>query len=299
MIKDNIIKFGFAVSFTIATAVSMLAITTTTSAQEQVTVEDLVLTSVCSANPDVSRKWRVQNVNDFAVDFRYEVVGTSQEGNLTAPAAGDGVIKFPGASDGADYTFFETDAVGGANTTNIFWDNGIQEASTNKASGGAVCDSFFEFDKVWNGDDVDTNDVTVVFNADDEFSWTLGDEPVQVEPGETTLTNVTEVVTGLPEGCSYTSSVPAEIMAPNTGYNDVTNVFTLTVTNTVSCDDEEEEQGEVLADVTEDEKAPQVTITPVGPADAGRSVDTTAMIGMIGSVVALVAGFAARKFVRN
>lgn len=259
--------------------------TNVADAQEQ-KVEDLTLTSVCSANPDVTRKWRVQNTNEFAIEFTYEVVGTAQTGALVAPAAGEGVIKFPGATDGADYMFFETDTVAGANTTKIFWN----DEETTKASSGSACDSFFQFEKVWTGDQVDASDVVVEFTADDDFSWTLGvDEPVQVAPGETQLTNVKEVVSGLPENCTYTSDLPSEIMAPNTGYDDLTNTFTLTVTNEVDC----EEEGEVLG-----EQTPTATPVPVGGVNTGAggasNVSSVAILGLISSAAAV--GFGLYRF---
>jgi hypothetical protein len=295
MVKNNIIKLGAASAFAVATLMSLFALSISVNAQERVELEpemvNLGFTSVCSTMPENTRKWRVQNTNSVPIEFSWEVVGTSQTGVLTAPAAGNGVIKFPGATDGANYTFFETTTVSGANTTIIRWNSGQQEMSTTKASGGAQCESFFEFDKVWTGESVDLTDVRVEFQADGGFSWTLGvDAPVSVDPGVTSLENVTEVITGLPENCTYSSDVPSSLTAPTSDYDDVTNVFTQTVTNTVSCETEDG-GGEVLADTT----TPQVTQKPTGAVDAGGR-SSIALAGLVASVLALGAGLATRKF---
>ena len=94
---------------------------------------------------------------------------------------------------------------------------------------------YLEFTKKWKGDKVDLTDVEVVFTADD-FTWTLGDKPAPVTPGETTLTNLKESVTGLPENCTYTSNLPSELTAPaDTKKYGKDNTYTEKVTNTVEC----------------------------------------------------------------
>ncbi len=91
-----------------------------------VPVANLLLTSLCSENPDLTRSWRVRNPNDFDVPVRWEVFGTDQTGELVA---------IPGDS------FFETTTIEGANTTKIFWtDENEVERSTVKASGGVECE---------------------------------------------------------------------------------------------------------------------------------------------------------------
>jgi choice-of-anchor A domain-containing protein len=88
-------------------------------------VQDLLLTSMCSDDPSVERRWRVRNANAFSVDYTYEVVGTTQTGSLLAPT-GD--------------SYFVTQTVGGANTTRITWlDAQGNSQQTVKASGGAIC----------------------------------------------------------------------------------------------------------------------------------------------------------------
>ncbi len=84
----------------------------------------LKLTSMCSDNPDETRRWRVRNPSNSDVLIEWEVYGTSQRGTLFAPS-GD--------------SYFYTNTVPGPNTTKIYWvDNGIVK-STTKASGGAKC----------------------------------------------------------------------------------------------------------------------------------------------------------------
>ncbi|MTI22476.1 choice-of-anchor D domain-containing protein [Fulvivirga sp. RKSG066] len=91
-------------------------------------VEDLNLTSVCSNNPDLFRRWRVRNPNPFVVMVNWYVVGTSQSGILYAEGDSD--------------TFFFTEAIPGSpNTTKIVWidENGDEQEKV-KASGGEICD---------------------------------------------------------------------------------------------------------------------------------------------------------------
>ncbi len=90
-------------------------------------VENLLLTSICSENPNAARNWRVRNPNNFDIAVRWEVYGTDQSGGLTVPM-GD--------------SFFETEAINGSNTTKIYWsdESGI-EKSTTKASSGARCET--------------------------------------------------------------------------------------------------------------------------------------------------------------
>jgi len=88
-------------------------------------VANLNLTSLCSENPNQTRRWRISNPNDFAVEVTWKVVGTAQTGVITAE---------PGN------TFFFTNAVGGANTTIISWLNEKGEKKeVTKASNGWAC----------------------------------------------------------------------------------------------------------------------------------------------------------------
>ncbi len=90
-----------------------------------VTIKNLNLTSVCSDNPTVNRRWRVTNPNNVDVTVEWNVFGTTQKGKFIAP---------PGQS------FFTTNTVRGANTTIILWkdDKFIPRLSV-KASSGARC----------------------------------------------------------------------------------------------------------------------------------------------------------------
>lgn len=90
-------------------------------------VQDLSLTSLCSNNPEIFRRWRVNNSNPFEVMVTWNVVGTAQMGVIYAA--------------GNDDTFFFTEAVSGANTTIITWvDQDGNEQQEVKASSGEVCD---------------------------------------------------------------------------------------------------------------------------------------------------------------
>ena len=80
----------------------------------------LNLTSMCSDDPSVSRRWRVRNNTDAPVQYTWEVYGTAQSGAGVAPA-GD--------------SFFFTDAIDGANTTKIYWVVDGQTFQKTKASG--------------------------------------------------------------------------------------------------------------------------------------------------------------------
>jgi hypothetical protein len=66
----------------------------------------LNLNPTCSQNPAVTRRWRVQNPNRFAVDVRWVVKGTVHSGTFAAP---------PGES------FFTTPAVAGTNLVALEW----------------------------------------------------------------------------------------------------------------------------------------------------------------------------------
>ena len=158
----------------------------------------------------------------------------------------------------------------------------------------------FQFDKEWEGDTegINLEELEIVFYADDEFDWTLGvDPPVEVVPGETTLTNVREEVTGLPAQCTSTADVlPLETL---TAPEDVElygedNLFTLTVTNTIECegvvlgDDDEKKEGEILAATT-------VRSLP----ETGSSASTVASIAaIVATSLAMASSLVKGAFVR-
>jgi hypothetical protein len=101
--------------------------------------KDLVFTSMCSDDPAVDRRWRVRNPNNFTIAIEWEVVGTSQTGTMTLPAA-DGT-----GPNGESESFFLTQAIGGPNTTKIKWvaftdgSGYLVNKENTKASGGAQC----------------------------------------------------------------------------------------------------------------------------------------------------------------
>ena len=91
-------------------------------------VEKLRLTSMCSNEPSVQRRWRVRNPNSFAVEVDWQVYGTSQMGSLTAQ---------PGDN------FFFTNTIGGSNTTKISWQNEDGKIKSQvKASSGQACNIY-------------------------------------------------------------------------------------------------------------------------------------------------------------
>jgi hypothetical protein len=87
--------------------------------------QELQLTSMCSDEPAVSRRWRVRNHTAAPINYTWDVVGTSQTG---------GGVASPGDN------FFFTSTVSGPNTTRVFWSIGENNFSTVKASGGAQCE---------------------------------------------------------------------------------------------------------------------------------------------------------------
>ncbi|WP_280770083.1 hypothetical protein [Salipaludibacillus daqingensis] len=84
----------------------------------------LQLTSVCSDDPEDTRKWRVTNSNDEDVTFTYDVYGTEQ--------AGEGTVE------AGETFYFETDTEKGDNTVRLFVDGKQVDV---KASSGEKCDS--------------------------------------------------------------------------------------------------------------------------------------------------------------
>ncbi|HOJ72936.1 MAG TPA: thrombospondin type 3 repeat-containing protein [Phycisphaerae bacterium] len=88
-------------------------------------VEPLQLTSLCSIDPDVHRRWRVHNPNSVPIEVAWEIYGTGQTGTHLAT---------PGDS------IFETATVAGPNTAVIRWfDHNNIVRSAVKESGGARC----------------------------------------------------------------------------------------------------------------------------------------------------------------
>ncbi|NUN99860.1 MAG: T9SS type A sorting domain-containing protein, partial [Saprospiraceae bacterium] len=81
-----------------------------------------LLTSICSANPAKTRRWRLRSTYAEDILVNWQLYGTSITGTVLTKAGTD--------------MFFETPTVGGANTL-IIKKNGVN--LTTKASGGATC----------------------------------------------------------------------------------------------------------------------------------------------------------------
>ncbi|MFC1756069.1 putative Ig domain-containing protein [Patescibacteria group bacterium] len=206
-------------------------------------VTPLKLTSVCSNDPDTIRKWRVKNTNPFEVEVFWNVVGTTQSGDFMTPASGNGFPKYPDAQDGDDYTFFETNTVGGANTTKIWWydlDNVKHE--TVKASGGEVCELPYTCDE--SSLDISTDSMP---NADygeyysTTFLGTGGEQPYSWNilwedstlPGEFILHESSGTLSGTPYG--HHLPYPLSIRVTDDKECSVDKAFSLTVDREYDC----------------------------------------------------------------
>lgn len=90
-------------------------------------VLDLNLTSMCSENPSVTRRWRISNPNDFDIAVEWDVYPYFQTGLLIAHS-GD--------------NFFYTNTIPGPNTVRIRWQNqDMVWQQKIKASSGETCSS--------------------------------------------------------------------------------------------------------------------------------------------------------------
>lgn len=84
----------------------------------------IILTSMCSDAPSITRRWRVRNSTEITHTVTWDVVGTTQQGELIALASSD--------------VFFETQTVPNSpNTVRLFASTGQQIQV--KASGGVQC----------------------------------------------------------------------------------------------------------------------------------------------------------------
>jgi len=100
--------------------------------------EPLQLTSICSVDGG-GMQFRIQNTNNFPITATYEVVGATDTATVEVAAAGAGVIKFEGATDGADYTFFTTAEVTEAGTTILNYLVDGEDYTTTKAANDIRC----------------------------------------------------------------------------------------------------------------------------------------------------------------
>jgi hypothetical protein len=121
----------------------------------------LNLTSMCSNDPSVSRRWRVRNATSTPIEFTWNVYGTSQSGSGLAAANGD--------------TYFETVALAGPNTTKIFWTVGTTTFNKVKASGGATCEQTSCYaSEVVSFNQKKRNDGTTVLTSRSDATKALG-----------------------------------------------------------------------------------------------------------------------------
>ncbi len=97
---------------------------------------NLGFTSVCTADPDYTRGWRIENPSMFPVETRYHIYPNGRWDTIILPPAGYSRLKYESATDGHNYTFFETPTVAGQNTAVIKYG---EDESIIKASGGAQC----------------------------------------------------------------------------------------------------------------------------------------------------------------
>ncbi len=84
----------------------------------------VTLTSLCSNNPAVTRRWRVRSTYTTPVNFTWDIYGSAQTGSGTVPANGT--------------VIFETNTEGDSLATNTLRLNYLNK-STTKASSGAIC----------------------------------------------------------------------------------------------------------------------------------------------------------------
>lgn len=254
-----------------------------------------------------------QDVDVNAGDHIWRVRYETNRSDVNAPDSVDFTVNRAGISGSinkGEVIFATTElAINGVSVTTIPENLYRGTASVS----GSICEMkeefFFQFAKEWEGDveQIDLDAVEVTFVADGEFEWTLGeDAAVPVVPGETRLTNVREVVSGLPEQCSVIEATsPAgdfplstlEVPVPSRDIiYDENNTLTLTVTNTVECDegdvlgdeDEKEDEGEILATTT-------VRSLP----ETGSSAGIVASIGAVVAAALAMASTAIRSaFVR-
>jgi hypothetical protein len=90
-------------------------------------IQNLILTAVCTDNPDAERRWRITNPNPFPIEVEWGVYKTAQRGTVTAQ---------PG------YTYFSTNTEKGSNTTVISWKNDFYTSQVDmKASSKKICES--------------------------------------------------------------------------------------------------------------------------------------------------------------
>ncbi|MFN5371172.1 MAG: T9SS type A sorting domain-containing protein [Bacteroidia bacterium] len=127
--KNNLKLAAFAMfaalNFNAVASVSRVSSANLEVSEDVTPANYLNLTSMCSNDPAVTRRWRVRNATASPVNYTWDVYGTAQNGSGVA---------LPGDN------FFETVTIPGSpNTTRIFWIVEGTSYSKVKASGGAQC----------------------------------------------------------------------------------------------------------------------------------------------------------------
>ena len=185
------------------------------------TVAPLNLTSFC--DDDLSqRRWRVKNPNDFGVKVTYEVVGdASQTAEVTAQPSGD--------------TFFYTQAVGGANTVKIYWEDetGIRKSKV-KAASNQQCSCQLAYELIATDvgcDDSNSGGATLTIDEGSgnyRYLWNTGATTQNLTNVPAGTYSVTVTDRGTQEDCAITQEIEIRSSAPTVN---------LSVANPLSCDE--------------------------------------------------------------
>lgn len=120
--KTNCLRTTALISFVLL--LTGLAFSANVSAQSSVPIQALSITSVCSDNPTIERRWQLTNPNDFEVPALWQVAGTGQTANL---------LVAPGNS------FILTQTIVGPNTVVIVWSNEFGLVQSRAATGWSEC----------------------------------------------------------------------------------------------------------------------------------------------------------------
>ncbi len=86
---------------------------------------DLRVVAVCSDNPTVERRWRIENPNSFTVSGTWTLAGSAETGSFSAPSG---------------VSYLTTPTLSGANVINIAWQDELGQTKTAPAtSTGSPC----------------------------------------------------------------------------------------------------------------------------------------------------------------
>lgn len=284
-----------------------------------------------NSNPKVYDRWKSGNAAEECKqlgEFKYSYKIDSAPKNGTYEVSGNTITISDATKKVFDWaatdpiTSVIVKAGRGANVWNYnpqaYSDTGLYGYKNKEISHVTFCwndkveiekEYLFQFAKEWEGDVIDLDAVEVTFMIGDK-EWQIGDPAVPVEPGDV-LEPLSEKVTGLPANCSYESDLPESytVFEEEVVMDEVSRVVeetvavpkvttdTLTATNTVTCEDEDTPPVVVVTPpaVLADTDEPQVAVTPVGAADAGGA-GTTALVGLVGSTLAVSLGAVIRRF---